>query len=171
MHLVEFALRDFMHVERYSDWGTVVAFDDMLPRDVDEAARDRHTDAWTGDVFKLMPVLAEHRPDLFVIPVDTEPTGILLVLGADPASGVLAERYDAIVARWVGPDPQDVPSWVLGRQTAVSPDELIASPLWADLARARDRRKGRAAGQRLIEGHLASLGLTRSGRPTADPVP
>ena len=43
MHLFEFALRDFMNVERHADWWSVIVFDDILPRDVDEAARERHT--------------------------------------------------------------------------------------------------------------------------------
>src|SRR3954452_8036694 len=32
MHLVEFALRDFMHVERHMDWTGLVVFDDLFPR-------------------------------------------------------------------------------------------------------------------------------------------
>ena len=43
MHLFEYVLRDFMNVERFSRWDTAIVLDDMLPRDVDEAARDRHT--------------------------------------------------------------------------------------------------------------------------------
>jgi len=164
MHQFDFVLRDFMNVERYAGWASVIAFDDMLPRDVDEAARDRHTEQWAGDVYKLMPVLARHRPDLVAIPVDTQPTGILVVLGADPKSRVLAERYDAIAREWAVPDPQDVPRWVLDRATAVDPEVLVASPLWADLVRARGRRRGREAGMKMIEGHLASMGLTRTGR-------
>lgn len=169
MHQFDFVLRDFMNVERQSGWASVIAFDDMLPRDVDEAARDRHTEQWTGDVYKLMPVLATYRPDLVAIPVDTEPTGILVVLGADRDSRVLAEHYDEIVKAWVVPDPQQVPAWVLERRTAVAPEELLASDLWGDLARARRWHVGRAAGMRMIDRHLASLGLTRTGR-TVDPA-
>jgi hypothetical protein len=106
MHLFEYVLRDFMNVERYSTWSTVIAFDDMLPRDIDEAARERHTEAWTGDVYKLIPTLARYRPDLLALQVDTQPTGILVVLGADAASLALRDHYDAIVTDQVVPDPQ-----------------------------------------------------------------
>ena len=75
MHLFEYALRDFMNVEHHSDWASVIAFDDMLPRSVDEAARDRHTKFWAGDVYKMIEVLGRYRPDLVVLPVDTQPTG------------------------------------------------------------------------------------------------
>ena len=32
MHLFEFALRDFMNIERHANWWSVIVFDDMLPR-------------------------------------------------------------------------------------------------------------------------------------------
>ena len=169
MHQFDFVLRDFMNVERQSGWASVIAFDDMLPRDVDEAARDRHTEQWTGDVYKLMPVLAKHRPDLFAIPVDTEPTGILVVLGADHDSRVLAERYDEITREWAVPDPQQVPDWILERRTAVAPEALLGSPLWGDLVHARARHASRAAGLRMIDRHLSRLGLTRAGRTAVGP--
>jgi hypothetical protein len=163
MHLFEYALRDFMNVERYADWWSVIALDDMLPRDVDEAARDRHTSDWTGDVYKLMATLVRYRPDLFAIQVDTQPTGVLLVFGADPDSGVLRDRYEEILSETMVPDPQLVPSSVLDRQFAVAPEALIRSGLWADLVNGRRRRRGRATGRRLIETHLQALGAVGNG--------
>jgi hypothetical protein len=148
MHLFEFALRDFINVERFSHWSTVIVFDDMLPRDVDEAARERHTKAWAGDVFKLVPVLREHRPDLAVIPVDTQPTGVLVVLGADPSSPVLREAYDELIERWVSPDPQEVPDEVLERRGAVDPERLLASDVWATVRRGRHASRARWPGVR-----------------------
>jgi len=133
----EFALPDFMDTERFSRWSSVIVVDDMLPRNVDEAARDRHTGDWAGDVYKVIPVLREHRPDLVVIPVDTTPTGVLVVLGADATNTVLRERYDHIIARWVVPDPQDIPADILERRVAVDAERLLASPVWRDIARHR----------------------------------
>ena len=37
MHLSEFALRDFVNVERHADWTAAIVFDDILPRDVPES--------------------------------------------------------------------------------------------------------------------------------------
>jgi hypothetical protein len=158
MHLFEFALRDFMNVERFADWWSVIVFDDILPRNVDEAARDRHTTDWTGDVYKLIAILNRYRPDLFAIQVDTQPTGLLVILGADPANRVLREHYEAIVAEGVVDDPQPVPSWVLNRTATVSPDALIASPLWADLVSGRRWRRGREAGRKQIRARLDAIG-------------
>lgn len=162
MHLFEYALRDFMNVERYADWWSVIALDDMLPRDVDEAARDRHTNDWTGDVYKLAATLARYRPDLFTIQVDTEPTGVLLVFGADPRNGVLRERYEDILGEALVPDPQPVPQSVLDRRFAVAPEALIGSGLWADLVKGRGRRRPRATGRKLIGTHLEALGAVSS---------
>ena len=146
MHLFEYALRDFMNVERFARWDTAIVLDDMLPRDVDEAARDRHTKFWAGDVYKLIPVLAKYRPDLLVLPVDTKPTGVLLVLGADPDSKVLKNNYDEIHEEWVVPDPQKVPESILGRVDAVSPESILNGSFWTTLVRGRNRRAARARG-------------------------
>lgn len=144
MHLFEFALRDFMNVERFSRWSTVVVFDDMLPRNVEEASREPQPAAWTGDVHKVAAVLREYRPDLLVIPVDTEPTGVVVVLGADPSSTVLRSTYDSIIERWVTPDPQVVPDAVLRRDGAASPERLLAADAWRDLVRRRRASRDRA---------------------------
>jgi hypothetical protein len=157
MHLFEFALRDFMNTERHAEWWSVIVFDDMLPGNIDEAARDRHTVVWTGDVYKMIPVLARYRPDLVAIPVATAPTGVLVVLGADPANRVLRDRYDEIVAEWVVPDPQAVPREILDRATAVDPGKLLASELWPGLVRARRLRTPSSRGRELLRRRAAAI--------------
>jgi hypothetical protein len=146
LHLFEFALRDFMNVERHAAWTSVIVIDDVLPRSVAEASRERSTTAWAGDVFKLPDVLGVYRPDLCVLPLDTDPTGVLLVLGADPENKVLEKRYDEIVEKYVQPDPQPVPAAVLRRDTAVDPASIIDSDLWTQLRDARESGFSREAG-------------------------
>ncbi|MGW0772238.1 class I SAM-dependent methyltransferase [Streptomyces sp. NPDC054802] len=145
MHLFEFALRDFMNVEKHSRWSSVIVLDDMLPRNVDEAARDRHTSDWTGDVFKVATVLRKYRPDLLVVEVDTQPTGVVAIFGADPESTVLQRSYDEIVKEYITPDPQEIPEEVLVRKRAVQPEELLGAAFWSDLVRARNLRRPRSA--------------------------
>lgn len=137
MHLFEFALRDFINIEKHARWSSAVVFDDMLPRNVDEAARDRHTKFWMGDVYKLIPVLHKYRPDLLVIPVDSKPTGLLLVLGLDPSNTVLTDNYDEIIADFVVDDPQQIPEPILDRTCAVDPEVVVAASFWQSLAAAR----------------------------------
>ena len=146
LHLFEFALRDFINVERHAEWTSLVVFDDVLPRSVAEASRDRDTVAWTGDVFKLTEALAKYRPDLLLLPLDTRPTGVLLVLGANSRQTTLEEHYDAIVEEYVHPDPQRVPEAVLRREKAIDPASIIGSGVFADLRSARDSGATREAG-------------------------
>ncbi len=145
MHLFEYALRDFMNVERHSRWSSVIVLDDMLPRNADEAARDRHTTFWTGDVYKVVQVLRRYRPDLLVVEVDTAPTGMAVVFGADPENRVLRDAYDRIVEEYVVPDPQNVPEEVLMRKNVVQPEALLRADFWPALARARNLRRPRSA--------------------------
>ena len=148
MHLAEFALRDFINVERVMGWTGVVVFDDILPRNAEIAARDRRTRTWTGDVFKLLSVLDRHRPDLICLRVGTKPTGLLVVLGLDPSNRVLRNRYGEIAAEVVTPDPQDVPDDVLRRKRLVDPEELLAAPFWKLLRDARANGAEREDGVR-----------------------
>lgn len=149
LHLAEFALRDFMNVERFAHWGSTIVFDDMLPRDIDEAARDRHTIDWTGDVYKVRAVLREYRPDLTLILLDTAPTGTLVVFGADPGNTALMENYERIQRDLIVQDPQQVPAGVLDRRDAVAAEALLDAPFWRNLVRDRNRGASRAGYDRL----------------------
>lgn len=137
MHLFEFALRDFVNVERGSAWHSVVVFDDVMPRRPQEAARDRSTVAWTGDVYKVWLALRQRRPDLRLVPVHTAPTGLLVVLGADPQSRTLAASLDDALAEQ-GLDDRTVPDQVLNREHAVDPQRLLDSGLFTMLRTARE---------------------------------
>jgi Methyltransferase domain len=136
LHLFEFALRDFINAERNSSAKSVIIFDDVLPRNVDEAARVRHTNEWTGDVYPIIEVLARYRPELNVIPVGTRPTGLLLVMGLDPANTVLADNYSQIVAEFRHPDPQPVPAAVMDRLTVTPPQRVLDANFWRVLSSA-----------------------------------
>jgi len=148
MHLAEFALRDFIGVERLSPWTGVIVFDDILPRTVEEANRDRRTRAWTGDVYKVLGILARHRPDLICLRVGTQPTGLLLVLALDPANRALSLRQDLLLEQMVVPDPQDVPADVLERRGVLEPETVLASRVWPVLRDLRDLQTSRRAGVR-----------------------
>jgi hypothetical protein len=124
MHLSEFALRDFMNIERFlSNDHTVVVFDDVLPRNQEEANRIQCPGDWTGDVWEVFYVLKARRPDLHVQLVNTEPTGTMVVSDLSPGSTRLAQEYfnitndmllqtdgvpDAILNRLEARDPADV---------------------------------------------------------------
>jgi hypothetical protein len=101
MHLFEFLLRDFIAAERASDPKGVIALHDCCPFDHPMTTRDLSAipkQAWTGDVWKLIPILMEYRPDLRITVLDAAPTGLVLVSGLDPKSRVLEKNYADIVA-------------------------------------------------------------------------
>jgi len=115
LHLFEQALRDFIHVERRCAPDSVVLFHDCLPLDAATASRQRRTGFWTGDVWKIVPILQNRRPDLTVFLVPAYPTGLLVVTRLDPSSDRLERDLDAIVAEWTprkwsgGPEDPPLP--------------------------------------------------------------
>jgi hypothetical protein len=106
MHRFDFLLRDFINTERACDGASVVLMHDGLPRDAamtgaaDATAASRFPGYWTGDVWKLIPILRRWRPDLQVVGLDALPTGLIAVTGLDPANRALSDNYEAIVAEW-----------------------------------------------------------------------
>lgn len=122
-HRFEDALRDFINIERYSHVDTVVVFDDMLPRAQEWASRYMVPGHWTGDVWKIHPILKKHRPDLAITLLDTEPSGVMVVSGLNPQNTTLAQLYPTILEEWV--EVETVPEDVLSRDKAYSPDEFI----------------------------------------------
>ena len=138
MHLSDFALRDFIHIEPFMADTGVVVLDDVLPRNGLEAARDRKTEPWTGDVYKVVEILRRRRPDLVVLIVNTAPTGTAVILGVDQASAVLKDAYAQEEPYLLQPDPQTPPLEYLDRSIAIEPDALLESPVWEEIVSVRD---------------------------------
>ena len=101
MHLYEFLLRDFINAERYMAPDGHIVLHDCLPWSENMALRDRrqvNQRAWTGDVWKIVPILQQYRPDLKISIYDAAPTGLVVVSNLDPKSRALVDNYDAIIA-------------------------------------------------------------------------
>ena len=101
LHLFEQALKDFVNLEKYSSKNAVVCFHDTLPLDEVTSRRRRSTRFWTGDVWKIIPILKEYRPDLKVFTVATKPTGLTIATNLDPNSKILSTNYDEIVSKYL----------------------------------------------------------------------
>ncbi len=129
MHLFEFALRDFMNVERRASATTLVLIDDIYPNHPLQAARERQSRVWTGDVWKLHDCLRIERPDLTLIPLDTSPSGLLLVAGLDPENRTLWERYNPLVRHYQGRTLEPSDTAVLNREGARVPDDPVIQAL------------------------------------------
>jgi hypothetical protein len=123
MHLFEFSLRDFIHLECLAGPESVVMFHDCLPLDPVATNRNRTTKRWVGDVWKLVPILREYRPDLDLIVVDVAPSGLGIVTGMRPDSR-FGEAYEEIQARFFSLNYEDAARYDFG---AVSPDDALRS--------------------------------------------
>lgn len=111
-HTFDFLLRDFMNTEAISGRTSVIGMHDCLPLDEIMAERSfttwqtrtlgtRFQGAWTGDVWKIIPILKQYRPDLKLQLIDCPPTGVVCVTNLDPSSTVLQKNYLKIVSQYI----------------------------------------------------------------------
>jgi tetratricopeptide (TPR) repeat protein len=104
MHQFEFALRDFVNIEKHCSSQSTILIHDCFPLTRLTAERDRQTDFWSGDIWRLILILRKYRPELRVNVIATAPTGLGVVRGLDPASKVLSERMREIVSEYLALD-------------------------------------------------------------------
>lgn len=158
MHLIENVLMDFMNVERNCHPASLIMIDDPCPAHPMQARRTRATQFWTGDVWKIIPILRRWRPDLLLVLVDTDPTGTLLVLGADPDNTTLWDNYDTILEAAVGDDAV-VDDDIVSRVGALDPGDSIIARLLTMVASARqspDPAEAMRGVRQVVEGAMAS---------------
>ncbi len=110
LHHFEQSLLDVLNAEQLCHRGSVIMVHDCLPIDAITSERERHGVVWSGDVWKSILALKQHRPDLCLRTVDAEPTGLGLISGFDdkPAmpppwfegtvAGLMPLSYDDLVA-------------------------------------------------------------------------
>lgn len=111
MHLFEYLLRDFINTEKLCHWRSAILLHDCLPPNIEIAERDYRphlrTDEmwriyWTGDVWKLIPILQRFRPELRLTLFDAAPSGLVMITGLDPLNTVLERAYADILAEYRG---------------------------------------------------------------------
>jgi hypothetical protein len=110
MHLFEYLLRDFIGAEKLAGQGAAIVLHDIVPITYVAAKRtwdSKETFAWTGDVWKIIPVLRRLRPDLVIDVVDCPPSGLAVIRNLDPKNRVLEDQYDQIVKNFIGLEIDD----------------------------------------------------------------
>ncbi len=143
MHLFEFALRDLIHTETHmAPWGLIV-IDDIYPCHPVQAHRRRCSGSWTGDVWKLLPILRRHRPDLTLLCLNAHTTGLLLIAGLDAdgaAAGndALRAAYPELVRRYR--PIAEPPAEVLERHGAIPSNHPLVVELLLLLRQARQQQ-------------------------------
>jgi hypothetical protein len=104
MHRFEYALRDFINVERVSARNSVILLHDCYPLDERTAQREQTTRFWSGDIWRLLLLLRTCRPDLLVHTIATPPTGLGIVLHPDPESRLLADNLERLIEEYLAKD-------------------------------------------------------------------
>jgi acyl carrier protein/predicted O-methyltransferase YrrM len=97
-HLFEDVLDDFINLERFCSSSGVLLLHDCLPIDELTASRTPQTEFWTGDVWRLLPVLAHFRPELSVVVPKCAPSGLVIIRNLNPASDVLRKAKEQALA-------------------------------------------------------------------------
>jgi hypothetical protein len=106
LHRFEFLLRDFINTEAVCRPNSVILIHDCLPTNermaerimrVDEAEGQSTRTFWTGDVWRILPTLKKYRPDLRIMQLDCDPTGLVACTNLDPDSRLLSQNYNKIV--------------------------------------------------------------------------
>jgi SAM-dependent methyltransferase len=137
LHLFEYALRDFMNIERRMSPAGLIVVDDIFPNHAAQGSRFRRTRVWCGDVWRLAVCLAEKRPDLFLLPLDCSPTGLLLIAGLDPANRVLWQEYNPTVRTYLS-TIAEVPAGIIGGKSATSSKNAVVQQLLVGLKQLRE---------------------------------
>lgn len=101
MHLFEFALRDFINLEKHCGPASTILIHDGYPQDRVSSARERATNIWSGDVWKLLVCLKKYRPELQIATADVPPTGLSVVRNLNPDSTVLSQNLEKICAEFI----------------------------------------------------------------------
>lgn len=111
LHQFEYLLRDFINSEKVTHRHGLIMLDDCLPANAEMTERTHNQEGranrdlagwWTGDVWKLLPILEKYRPDLRVTAVDVRPTGSICITDLDPSSTILERNYYAILDEYRG---------------------------------------------------------------------
>ena len=120
-------VRELEQIEHWGHAATVVVIPGTLPANHWHASRTVHDGLGTGDVWRIVPFLEEHRPDMTCWLVDVGATGALVVTGLDPDHTGMAARaetldrgfprhgpaYERLVNRWLGSAEPIPPAEVL----------------------------------------------------------
>lgn len=120
MHLVENVFKDFMNLEAAMSRTGVIVIDDVLPNHPVQAARERQSRVWCGDVWRFIPLLRRLRPDLRITLFDTAPSGLAVITRLNPRNPSLWGRYNPVM-RQVLEEGEDLPEAILTRAEALAP--------------------------------------------------
>lgn len=78
LHHAEQVMRDLNNILQYSAPSVVIVIDDIIPTSKEAATRTRTTESWSGDVYRVVPMI-QARSDLVSVVIPANPAGLLVV--------------------------------------------------------------------------------------------
>lgn len=123
MHRFEHALSDFAHCESFAHADATLVLHDCLPLVKSTASRERATNFWVGDTWKVVLALSARRPDLRIRTIPCPPSGLVVVRRLNPGSPLIFEDFQAIVASYAELDWQHAPGEAPAEFNLVANDE------------------------------------------------
>ncbi len=97
LHTFDQALKDFINLTEYAAPHSVILMHDCYPLDAASCTRDRTTNIWSGDVWKVVCALRFAVPDIDLVAIKTPPTGLGLAKNCDGLYERLNARYNELV--------------------------------------------------------------------------
>lgn len=105
MHLFEYSLRDFINLAKISADSSLFIFHDPLPWSYEMATRDYNSlpqgSAWTGDIWKLIPILIDIGMQENMNVLTSAPSGLLTIF--NPKKELIAKlekNFKKICTKW-----------------------------------------------------------------------
>ncbi|MCZ2174127.1 MAG: class I SAM-dependent methyltransferase [Burkholderiales bacterium] len=133
LHTFDQTLRDLVNVERHCHSRSVVLLHDILPVIPETAERERRSLFWVGDTWKVLVLLARHRPDLDFFTLPTFPSGLAAVTklnAASPHATALRADLDSLCAAAMSLELADfLPDMFLHQRVIANNHEDVRSRL------------------------------------------
>lgn len=94
LHHFEAVVEDFKGAEECCAPHSIMLFHDTIPKNAETSTQVEDPQFWTGDVWKLVPLLLEYRPDLTIFTIGCPPSGLTVIQGFGKGLGLPQEALE-----------------------------------------------------------------------------
>jgi predicted O-methyltransferase YrrM len=98
LHHAEVALRDIANCARLSREGALMCVHDVIPGNQQQASRTQGPGTWMGDVYKIVPIIWNHFPEIPTILInDVPPSGMFILVNTGDIYERVMGKYASLV--------------------------------------------------------------------------
>ncbi len=98
LHTFDQTFRDIANIARHCDSDSVVLVHDVFPVHAKMALRDRAMPFWTGDVWKIAPMITALMPEVEMLTIPTYPSGLMVLKNLAGSRDIDPERWRSLEA-------------------------------------------------------------------------